>query len=141
MVRKVQCPQCFGSIQVSRAILGRNSQCIHCGAKLQVAPIYSRVLSVLSMVIGVCLMWEYGVPIFSIFVFAFPMWLLVLIVMVRVVPYIVPPRLELRDSGSFTTLGSLNRTTEENHVLADVLKISAPLRFRWPESSPNKASC
>src|SRR5438445_10810691 len=116
MVRKVQCPQCFGAIQVSTAIFGRNSQCIHCGAKLQVVPIYSRVLSVLSMVIGVCLMWEFGVPIFGIFVFAFPMWLLVLIVMVRVVPYIVPPRLELRDSGSFTILGSLNRTTEENHV-------------------------
>jgi len=77
---------------------------------------YSRVLSVLSMVIGVCLMWKYGVPIFNIFVFAFPMWLLVLIVMVRVVPYIVPPRLKLRDSGSFTTLGSLNRAKEENHI-------------------------
>jgi hypothetical protein len=116
MVRKVQCPQCFGSIQVSKAILGRDGQCIHCGAKLQVAPIYSRVLSVLSMVIGVCLMWEYGVSIFNIFVFAFPMWFLVLIVMVRVVPYIVPPRLELRDSGSFTTLGSLNRAKEEDHI-------------------------
>jgi hypothetical protein len=116
MVRKVQCPQCFGSIRVSKAILGRNSQCIHCGSKLQVAPIYSRVLSVLCMVIGVCLMWEYGVPIFSIFVFAFPMWLLVLIVMLRVVPYIVPPRLERRDSGSFTTLGSLSQTADDNHV-------------------------
>ena len=117
MVRRVQCPQCFGSIPVSTAILGRNSQYIHCGAKLQAAPIYCRVLSVLSMVIGVCLMWEYGVPIFNIFVFAFPACFLVLIVMVRVVPYIVPPRLELRDSGSFTTLGSLNRATEENHIL------------------------
>jgi hypothetical protein len=74
------------------------------------------MLSVLSMVIGVCLMWEYGVPIFNIFVSAFPMWFLVLIVMVRIVPYIVPPRLELRDSGSFTTLGSLNRAKEENHI-------------------------
>jgi len=61
-------------------------------------------------------MWEYGVPIFGIFVFAFPMWFLVLIVMVRVVPYIVPPRLELRDSGSFTTLVSLNGAKEENHI-------------------------
>ena len=116
MVRKVQCPQCFGTIQVSKAILGRNSQCIHCGAKLQVAPMYWRVLSLLCMVIGVCLMWKYGVPIFSIFVFAFPMWFLVLSVMVRVVPYIVSPRLELRDSSGFTTLGSLNRAREENHI-------------------------
>jgi hypothetical protein len=71
----------------SKAILGGNSECIHCKAKLQIAPMYSRVLSVLSMVVGVCLMWEYGVPIFNIFVFAFPMWFLVLIYMVRVVPY------------------------------------------------------
>jgi hypothetical protein len=76
----------------------------------------ARVLSVLSMLIGVCLMWEFGVRVFNIFVFAFPMWFLVLCVMVRVVPYIVPPRLELRDSGGFTTLGSLNRAKEENHA-------------------------
>jgi hypothetical protein len=116
MVRRVQCPQCFGSITVSKAILGRDSQCIRCGAKLQVAPMYARVLSVLSLVIGVCLMWKFGVPIFNIFVFAFPMWFLVLFVMVRVVPYIVPPRLELRDSGGFITLGSLNRAEEENRT-------------------------
>jgi magnesium-transporting ATPase (P-type) len=116
MVRRVQCPQCFGSIAVSMAMLGRNSQCIRCGAKLQVAPMYWRVLSVLSMVIGVCLMWEFGVPIFNIFVFAFPMWFLVLFVMVRIMPYIVIPRLELRDSGSFTTLGSLNVAEEENRT-------------------------
>jgi hypothetical protein len=61
-------------------------------------------------------MLEYGVLIFNIFVFAFPMWFLVLIVMVRVVPNIVPPRLELRDSGSFTTLGSLDRAKEESHI-------------------------
>jgi hypothetical protein len=105
MVRRVQCSQCFGSIAVSKALLGRDSQCILCGAKLQVAPMYAQVLSVLSMAIGVCLMWAFGVPIFNIFVFAFPTWFLVLFVMVRIAPYIVPPRLELRDSTSFTTLG------------------------------------
>ena len=109
MVRRVQCPQCFGPIPVSKAIFRRDNQCIHCGVKLQVAPICSRVLSVLSMVIGVCLMWEFGGNVFNIFVFAFPMWFLVLFVMVRIAPYIVPPRLELRDCSGFITLGSLNR--------------------------------
>jgi hypothetical protein len=82
----------------------------------QVPPMYWRVLSLLCMVIGVCLMWMYGVPIFGILVFAFPMWILVLSLKVRVVPFIVPPRLELRDSGGFTTLGLLNRAREENHI-------------------------
>lgn len=116
MPRRIQCPQCFGALNLSTAILGRNSQCTRCGAKLQIAPVYARVLSVFSMVIGVCLMCEFGVRAFNIFVFAFPMWFLVLFVMVRVVPLIVPPRLELRDSSSFTTLSLTDRAEEQNHT-------------------------
>jgi len=60
------------------------------------------------MLIGVCLLWEWRVGYFGIFVFAVPMWLSVLFVMVRIAPYVMPPRLEVRDSGSFTTLGLLH---------------------------------
>jgi hypothetical protein len=79
------------------ASLRRGNRCIRCGAEVRVADMYARVLSVLSLVIGVVLMWEFGFRVLNIFVFSPVIWFLVLMVMVRVAPHIVPPRLELRD--------------------------------------------
>jgi prepilin signal peptidase PulO-like enzyme (type II secretory pathway) len=87
---------------------------MRCGVEVRIAETYARVLSVLSWLLGVILLWTFHVRLLNIIVFAPLMWLLVLFVMVRVVPYIVPPRLEVHDAGSFTTLGLTNGADEEH---------------------------
>ena len=117
MVRRVPCPRCLAPIDVTKtANLRRGNRCIRCGVEVRIADTYARVLSVVSGLIGVVLMWELGFRVLNIFVFSPLVWFLVLMVMVRVAVYIVPPRLELRDSGSFTTLGLTEGTEEENHT-------------------------
>ncbi|GEM_PF-4095412 len=66
---------------------------------------YARVLSVLSMLVSGGFLLAVHVRVLYFVIWIIPVWLLVLSVMVRVVPYFVPPRLELRDSGTVTTLG------------------------------------
>ncbi len=100
----IQCPQCFASINVSKAIFHGDFQCPRCGAKLRTAPTYSRVLSALSLLIAVGVLWVVRNRV-DFILFMLPAWFLVLFVMVRVVPYLVPPRLEGRDSSGITTLG------------------------------------
>jgi len=62
------------------------------------------VLSVLSLLIAVGVLWVVRDRV-DFILFMLPAWFLVLFVMVRVVPYLVPPRLEGRDCMSVTTLG------------------------------------
>jgi len=109
----IQCPRCLGSIDAPKMVIVQKRYCARCGAELQIAPLYARVLSVLSLLVGVGLLLAFHVGPFKIFVFAIPMWLLVLWVIVRVAPRIVFPRLEVRDSGSITTLGITTRTEEK----------------------------
>jgi len=56
------------------------------------------------MVLGVCLLWAIHVRDLRIFFWAVPMWFAVLFLMVRIAPHVIPPRLELHDSGPFITL-------------------------------------
>lgn len=113
--REVPCPRCLAPIDATKtANLRRGNRCIRCGAEVRVADTYARVLSVLSLVIGVALMGGFGFLVLNIFVFSPLMWFLVLMVMVRVAPYIVPPTLEFRDSGSITTLDLTDRAGEDH---------------------------
>jgi uncharacterized protein (DUF983 family) len=100
----LRCPQCFGPIPVSTKSFRRGNRCAHCGSELRIAETYARVLSVVSMVLGVCLLWAIHVRDLSIFFWAVPMWFAILVVMVRIAPHVIAPRLELNDSGPFTTL-------------------------------------
>lgn len=112
--REVPCPQCLAPIDVTKtANLRRGNRCIRCGAEVRVSDTYARVLSVLSVVIGVVLLWEFGFRVLNIFVFSPLMGFLVLMIVVRVAPHIVPPGLKLRDAGSFTTLRLTNEADEE----------------------------
>jgi hypothetical protein len=108
----VQCPQCLGSIKVSARIFRRDFQCPHCGARLRTAPTYSRVLSVLSLLIAVGVLWVVRNRV-DFLLFMIPVWFLVLFLLVRVVPPLVPPRLEGRDSTGVTTLGLEGQGREE----------------------------
>ena|SRR5215469_6515163 len=100
----LRCPQCFGPIPVSTKSLRRRNKCAGCGSELRVSDIYAQVLSVVSLVLGMCLLWAIRIRDLSIFFWAIPMWFAILFVMVRIAPHLIPPRLELRDSGPFTTI-------------------------------------
>ncbi len=110
----IQCPRCLVSIVVPKSIYRTGGRCTECGTELRVSPTYERVLSALSMSAGVVLLWVVHVRVLAFFVFVVPMWLVVLSVMVRVVPYFVPPRLELRGSPeAVLTLGLTDQGEEE----------------------------
>jgi hypothetical protein len=109
----LRCPQCFGPIRVSTKSLRRRNRCARCSSELLISDIYARVLSVVSLVLGVCLLWVIHVRDLSIFFWAVPMWFAVLWVMVRIAPHMIPPRLELRDSGPFTTLDLQDESKED----------------------------
>ncbi|MGB8061535.1 MAG: hypothetical protein WCF26_06560 [Candidatus Sulfotelmatobacter sp.] len=112
----IQCPRCLASIVVPKSIYRTGGRCTQCGAELRVSPTYARVLSVLSMWVGVVLLWVVHVRVLDFFVFVVPMWLVVLSIMVRVVPHFVPPRLELRGSSeTVLTLGLTDQGEEEEH--------------------------
>jgi hypothetical protein len=71
MVRRVPCPRCLAAIDVGKTVtLRRGNRCIGCGAELHIADTYARVLSVLSLVIGIVLMWEFGFRVLNIFIFS-----------------------------------------------------------------------
>lgn len=71
------------------------------------------MLSVLSLLVAASLLWLVRNRT-DFILFMVPAWFLVLFVMVRVVPYLVPPRLEARDFSGVTTL-DLNQP-EADHV-------------------------
>jgi len=101
----IQCPRCLGSFLASRSVYRTGGRCAQCGVELRASPTYARTLSVLSMWIGVVILWVVRVRVLDFVLLLLPLWLMVLAVMVRVVPHFVPPRLEPPDSTSMTTLG------------------------------------
>ncbi len=80
---------------------------------------YSRVLSVLSLLIAVIPLWMFRARA-DFFLSIVPAWFSVLFVLVRVTPHLIPPRLERLDSTGITTLniGQLedNRSNEHDHI-------------------------
>ena len=101
----LRCPRCDGPIPVSTKSVRKGNRCAQCGSELRVSEIYSRVLSVASMLLGAIVLWVIHVRNVSFFFWVFPAWLAVLSVLVRIVPHVLPPRLELHDSGPFISLG------------------------------------
>ena len=75
---------------------------------------YARVLSLVCILLSAGFLLAVHVRVLYFFILVIPIWVLISFVMLRVVPYIVPPRLELRDSGSFTTL-RISRAEERQH--------------------------
>jgi hypothetical protein len=109
----LNCPQCFGPIPVSTKSLRRGNKCTGCGSELRISNIYARVLSVVSGVLGVGILWAIHVRDVTIFLWAVPMWFAVLWVMVRIAIRVIPPRVELSGSGPFTTLDLQDRSKED----------------------------
>jgi hypothetical protein len=58
-----------------------------------VSPTYSRVLALLSILASLAVLWELGIHDLRLFFFFLPLAYFILTLMVRVAPFVVPPRL------------------------------------------------
>jgi uncharacterized paraquat-inducible protein A len=97
--RGVRCPQCGRIMPLSKLIFREDFRCIRCQVPLYVSVTYSRVLVALSGLSGLVLLWVLGIRELGLFLFCSPLCLplgvLVMTLMVRVAPFVVPPRLYL----------------------------------------------
>jgi hypothetical protein len=116
--RTVPCPACSKALEVSRLVFLPNFACRHCGVVLKVSLLYLRSLGVLSVLLGYALAWEasrifppfylFGIPTLFLVLWV-PIGYLSLIVLVRVVPFLVRPKLVIEWPSEFTTLGLTSR--------------------------------
>lgn len=109
------CPACRDSIPVSTAIFREGFRCPRCGVVLHVSPTYGRTLVLLSALIGFVLVWLIGArDLVRLSLFGLPTAFLVMTVLVRVVPHLVPPSLLLRGPEHSTTLGLTDNSDEDS---------------------------
>jgi hypothetical protein len=115
---KSACPSCATAIEMSRAAFRSNFRCPHCGVALQVSPLYSRVLVVLSFLVGYALAWEIGAYLFGVpwgfFILCIPFAFFVAILFVRIAPVLVPPKLVLNRPSRFLTTIDLKPEPNED---------------------------
>lgn len=121
----MRCPQCNFRMSFDKEVFGRDFRCEQCGAKLLVSETYTRVLGIISIVLGFGLPWVVHVPkllisalgplagFVAVLALGFPLAFLVLFLMVRVVPRLISPPLVLRHNDSVTTL-NLTVADDEN---------------------------
>ena len=124
--RTVPCPACSKALEVSRLVFLPNFACRHCRVALKVSLPYLRSLVVLSVLLGYALTWEasrifspsylFGIPTLFLVLWV-PIGYLSLIVLVRVVPFFVKPKLVLEWPSEFTTLSLTSRPKDDNSVL------------------------
>jgi len=87
----LRCPSCNDRIAASKVIFREESRCPQCGSALHVSGAYGRALVLLSLVIGFFLVWIVGVRDMVHFcLFWLPTAFLVLTVVVRVAPFVLP---------------------------------------------------
>ena len=120
--RTLPCPACSKSLELSRLVFLPNFTCRHCGVALKVSLPYSRSLGVLSVLLGYALAWEgskifppsylFGIPTLFLLLWA-PIGYLFLIVLVRVAPFLVKPRLVREWPSEFTKLGLTSRPKDD----------------------------
>jgi len=77
----------------SKLVFREDFQCIGCQVPLYVSVTYSRVGVLLSAAISLALLWELGIRDLRLFFFFLPLAFFILTIIVRVAPFVVPPRL------------------------------------------------
>jgi hypothetical protein len=75
----------------SKLLFREDFRCIQCEVPLHVSATYSRVAVLLSAVISLALLWELGIRDIRLFLFYLPLGFLILTVIARVAPFVVPP--------------------------------------------------
>lgn len=100
----VACPVCLRRVEVSLSIFRSDFQCKSCGAPLEVSLIYWRMLGLISVLAGYALAWGIGIRgprLCGIIPWGFlllwmPIGFLVLMLLIRIAPYLVRPSIVLR---------------------------------------------
>lgn len=119
---QMRCPQCNLDMAFDKEVFSKRFHCPRCGARLLVSEAYSRMLVVISIVIGFSLPWvahlhKLLIPalgplegFIAVLASGFPLAFAVLFLLVRVVPRLLPPPLVFRHNDSIT---ALNLTGEQ----------------------------
>jgi hypothetical protein len=101
--RGVRCPQCGRRMPLSKSLFREDFHCIQCHVPLHVSAAYSRVLVLLSAFSSLVLLWELGIRDARLLLFCLPLGFIIMMVMVRTAPFVVPPRLYLGKQPSAIT--------------------------------------
>jgi|HubBroStandDraft_6_1064221.scaffolds.fasta_scaffold835822_2 hypothetical protein len=97
---RVRCPECHGQTPCSKLLFREDFRCIRCQVPLHVSLTYSRALVLLSALTSAVLLWAVGIRDLRLFLFYFPLGFLILTAMVRIAPFVVPPRLYVGKPGN-----------------------------------------
>ena len=104
-VRTVTCPACSSPVGVSRLVFRPDFRCSHCGAALKPSLLYTRMVVLVGVILGYSLAWEAGIrgPVSRLFCVPFgfillsiPLAFLVLMLLVRIAPFLARPTLVIR---------------------------------------------
>lgn len=91
--RGARCPECGRRVPLSKLMFREDFRCIRCQATLHVSVGYSRLLVLLSALASLALLWECGIKDLWLFILLLPVGFLLLTLIVRAAPFVVPPRL------------------------------------------------
>ncbi len=61
------CPECSHELPISKSVFSQSFRCEHCGAALKISPLYTRLIVLLSVLLGYGLAWKIGIGSFQIF--------------------------------------------------------------------------
>ena len=126
----MMCPNCKSSIRWDRRAFRRGFSCSRCGSEVCVAEGYSRMLVLISLLVGFGLVW---LPVFqrhgaaflqscagfiALLSLGFPVAGTVLFLLVRLAPLVISPPLVTRHSGPVCGLGLGGRVpcVDQNNV-------------------------
>jgi hypothetical protein len=122
--RTTLCPACSMPVGVSGVFLPAFA-CPHCGATLKVALFYIRFLVVFAGLCGYALAWEvsrlcppayfFGIPTLFLLLWV-PLGFIVLVVLVRVGPFLIKPRLVLEWPNYLTTLNITSKPFDDHQI-------------------------
>ena len=108
---------------MSRLVFLPDFACTHCGVSLKASLLYLRSIVVIAFLLGYALAWEmsricppsyiFGIPTLFLLLW-FPIGYLALVVIVRVVPFLVKPKLVLEWPSEFITLNLTSKPKDDH---------------------------
>jgi predicted RNA-binding Zn-ribbon protein involved in translation (DUF1610 family) len=122
--KSVACPVCSAAVEISKSFFGLDFRCPHCGAELKVSPQYTRVLGIVSVLVGYVLAWKIGtygpracggIP-WGFYLLWIPIGFVFLSILIRTVPFLIRPTLVLRRPfESHLTTMNLSSDPKDDH--------------------------
>jgi hypothetical protein len=104
--KRLRCPLCHCNLLISRLMFLGGLPCPQCGSILRVSTAYQRGVNLFSAVVGFLLVWIGGVRNSVLFSMLWvPTALVILAVVLRIAPIVVPPVLVVGRPSNLTTLG------------------------------------